>query len=53
MHMVFGSIYLAWFGFILDFISCCIFSRGGSRIFDEGVQMAKGGFVLVLLPKFA
>ena len=27
--------------------------RGGSRVSDEGVQMAKGGFVLVLLPKFS
>ena len=24
MHMVFGSIYLAWFGFILDLILCGI-----------------------------
>ena len=24
MHMVFGGIYLAWFGFILEFISCGI-----------------------------
>ena len=30
-----------------------IICRGRSRISDEGVQMAKGEFVLVLLPKFS